>query len=125
MHVRFRSLVVVLGTAALALSVPAVRADAKPAPTVMIRLKSIDGLLSDAEFLATAAGKENEAAQFGGLVRQQKGPKGLFGIDTTKPLGAYASLSPDVSKSPSVVMVPVADETAFLKQLEMFNIQPS
>ncbi len=124
MHFGLRAIVVLCAVGA-PMCVPAARADDKATPTITLRLKSIDGLLGDAEFLAAAAGRENEAAQFGGLVRQQKGPKGIFGIDTTRPLGAYAKLSQDLFTSAGVVMVPVADQEAFLKQLEMFNINPN
>src|SRR5437868_11604903 len=125
MRVPMRPLVMALCTVGLSPFAPAAFADSKTTPTFTLRLKSIDGLLGDAEFLAAAAGKENEAAQFGGLVRQQKGPKGIFGIDTTRPLGLYAKLAANVQNSTAVLMVPVADQDAFLNQLQAFNIQPN
>lgn len=125
MHFRFRSFVVVACLAGLTPLVPVARAESKTPPTFVLRLKSIDGLLGDVEFLAAAAGKENEAAQFGGLVRGQKGPKGIFGIDTTRPIGMYAKLSQDLLSSASVVLVPISDQDALLSQLAMFGIQPN
>jgi hypothetical protein len=121
MHARFRSIVALLCVLA---AVPlAAAADGQNTPTLVLRVRSIDGLLNDAKYLLTVAGKENEAAQIGGLVQSQVGKQGLFGIDTKRPLGFYAKLQVDVMSSPSVLLIPIVDQDTFLKQLELFNVQ--
>src|SRR5207253_11073667 len=123
-HPRFRSFGVFACLAGLSLA-PAALAQNKTTPTVTLRVKSIDGILNDAKFLAKEVGKENEANQFEQLIQSQIGPKGLFGIDTKKPLGLYAKVSADLLGSSSVFLLPMLDQDAFLKQLEVFNIQPT
>src|SRR6266481_1327308 len=119
MHVRFRSLGVLACLAALSLA-PQALAQNKSAPTVTLRVNSIDGILNDAKFLAKEIGKENEASQFEQLIQSQIGPKGLFGIDTKRPIGLYAKVSADLFSSASVLLLPIADQEALLKQLETF-----
>src|SRR5438034_910352 len=58
-------------------------------PTLVVRINSIDNLVSDLRFLAEAAGKGEEGKQLEGLLKTFSGEKGLQGIDTTKPIGLY------------------------------------
>ena len=94
--------------------------DAKPvAPTLVVRLKSIDGILSDAKYIANLLGPEAEEhfKQFEGMVKSMAGPKGLasLGIDTRRPFGLYAVVTPAGVDSFAAVLIPVADEQAFVK----------
>lgn len=93
------------------------------ATTLTVRLRSIDGLVSDAIFLAKAAGKAEEARQIDGVLQALITDEGLKGIDTKRPLGAYSILSADVIGSVNVVLVPIANEKAFLDFLEVLNLK--
>lgn len=94
-------------------------ARAESEPTVVVQLKSIDGLISDVKFIATQAGKADEAEQLEQLLKAFTGEKGLEGIDTKKPMGAYVKLGPNVVDSEAVVLVPVKDSKKFLVLIGM------
>src|SRR5262245_30269389 len=83
-------------------------------PAVEVRVKSIDALLARAEFVGGLAGKAEEAKQFAGVAKAFTNEKGLFGVDTGKDIGFYATVTPDVVDSPAVLMVPVKNEDTFL-----------
>lgn len=107
---------------ALIAAAPAARA-ADPAattPTLVVRVKSIDGLIADAKYLAGLAGQEEQANQLEKMLPSFLGPKGLngTGFDTAKPWGMYAVLKPEIPTSPVVVLIPVADENAFVASLK-------
>jgi hypothetical protein len=121
MHRRCLSLAALLGLVVAVL--PAHAADADSAPSLVIRARSIDGLLEDARYLVTLLGKGEEAKQFDGFVKSMMGPKGLEGIDTKKPLGFYGTVGPNAVDSTGVVLVPIADEKAFLGLLERFDLK--
>lgn len=97
------------------------RKPAQAVPTVIVRLKSLDGLIADARYLTEMAGKEEEAKQAEGFLKQLTGPKGLEGIDTTKPSGLYGKLGPNGVDSEVVVMLPIADEATALEFLKRFT----
>src|SRR5215471_11780928 len=103
--------------ALLALAVPVRAADDKKTPTLIVRVQSLDNLISDARYLATLAGREEEAKQAEGFLKQFTGEKGIEGIDTKRPMGAYAFLGENVIDS-EVVLLPVADEQAILGLLK-------
>jgi hypothetical protein len=110
----------VCGPLALAagLLVPARADDAKPAaPAVVVRLKSFDGLMADAKYLAGFAGQEEQARQAEAMIRALAGPKGLAGtgIDTTRPFGLYGVVTPAGVDSYAALMIPVADEKGFVE----------
>jgi hypothetical protein len=107
----------------LGLIAPIARADDPPA--VLIRLKSIEGLISDVKYIAKQAGQEEQVGQFEGMLKAfGGGNEGLGGIDTKRPLAIYGNVSPGVQDSPVLIMLPVADEKAFLGLLENFQIKP-
>jgi hypothetical protein len=87
-------------------------------PAVIVRVRSLDGILSDTKFLAAQAGKEEEARQFEGMIKERLGEKGLDGFDTKRPLGIYAIASPNGVDSPVVAMIPIKDEKAAIGMLE-------
>src|SRR5262245_4558277 len=116
---RFRSFVVAL--LALAGTVLPARADTPKAgePTLVIRLKSLDGIISDAKYLAGLAGKAEKAAEADAAIQALAGPKGLAGtgLDTTRPIAIYAIVGGGGLDSKGVVMLPVANEKAFIDML--------
>jgi hypothetical protein len=102
--------------------IPARAADPVPAaPTLIVRVKSLDGLIADAKYLAHLAGHGEQADQFEKMLPGFLGPKGLAGtgLDTSRPWGMYATLDAAIPNSPVVVMIPVTDENAFVAALNM------
>src|SRR5438552_3137589 len=79
-------------------------------PTAVIQVKSLDALIEDARYLAHAAGKGELADQGEKFLKSLQGPKGLAGIDTTRPIAVYGQLEAAIPESPFAVMLPVADE---------------
>jgi hypothetical protein len=102
---------------ALAAAVAPLRADdAKPvAPTIVARVKSIDGLLGDFKYLVALVGHEEEAKQVEQMLPAWLGPKGLAGtgIDSKRPFGLYGVVTPAGVDSYVVALIPAADEKAF------------
>jgi hypothetical protein len=94
-------------------------ADAAAPPTFTLQVRSLDGLLDDAKYLATLAGKEDEAKQIDGFLRAKIGQKGLDGIDPKRPLGMYSLLA----RGANVGLIPIANEEAFLGLLENLNLK--
>jgi hypothetical protein len=105
-------------TAAALLSTPVFAQDkAKAGPAVELRVKSVNELLEYAEYLGGLAGQEEQAKQAAAMVKAFTTEKGIAGVDPKRPFGLYASVSKDVIDSPAVVMIPLADEDAFLNLL--------
>ena len=100
-------------------SAPEIKPDKKTVgPSVVLRVQSIDELLANFKYLAHIVGRDEEATQAEDWLKAQTGPKGLEGIDTKRPLGAYAVIDSDLASSYVVVLIPVSDEKAFLELLE-------
>jgi hypothetical protein len=122
--------------AGLMLALPAARSraddakssDSEPATpfkaALVLRIQSLDELIADARYLAKLAGREAETKEFEKMLKSKTGPKGLEGIDTKKPIGAYGVLKAKLDESQGVLMVPIADEQAFLKFLESKDLKP-
>lgn len=87
-----------------------------PEPTIVVRLKSFDGLLKDFKYLGELAGKGEEVKQIDGIVENLPIKNGLAGtgLDTKRPFLLYAVASPDAINSYGVLLLPVADEKAFV-----------
>jgi hypothetical protein len=103
-----------LFAAALFAAPPAAAAE----PTVELKIKAIKDLLPLAQYLGDLAGQGEQAEQGAKFVEAMAGKKGVIeGIDITKPIGFYATMTPNVIDSPMVVLVPVGDEKAFLNLL--------
>jgi hypothetical protein len=96
---------------------------ANEAPGLIVRMRSIDGLLSDFDYLAKLVGKEEEATQARKLLENRIGKDGLAGIDTKRPIGFYGTVGPAVVDSTAVALIPVADEKAVLGLLESLNMK--
>jgi hypothetical protein len=112
-----------LSLAAVPGPVRAAAAEGATTPTLVVKVRSLDGLFADIQYVAKLAGREEEAKQLQALLKSRAGPKGLEGIDTHRPLGLYASIDANVTESTGVVLVPISDEKAFLNLLENLNFK--
>jgi hypothetical protein len=92
------------------------------APSIVIRVRSIDGLIDDAKYLLAQVGQEELGKQIDGFIKSQVGAKGLEGIDTKRPLGFYGTVGPNGVDSTGVAMVPVSDEKTFVALLDRLNL---
>jgi hypothetical protein len=96
---------------------------AAAAPTFVVRIRSLDTLVENAKLLVALAGREEIANQVEGLIRAKIGAKGLEGIDPARPLGAYGRFGKDIDDIAGAILVPIADEKAFLGLLDNLNVQ--
>jgi hypothetical protein len=103
----------------VARSAPETTTEKKPAaPSVVLRVQSIDELIANFKYLAHIVGRDEDAKKAEDWLMAQTGPKGLEGIDTKRPLGGYAIVKEDLASSTVVVLIPISDEKAFLELLE-------
>jgi hypothetical protein len=123
MFVRWFFGLILLSLAAVPSPVRAAADEAAMTPTLVVRVRSLDGLLGDAQYVATLAGHEEQAKQLQSLIKSRVGPNGLEGIDTQRPLGFYGTIDANITESAGVVLVPISDEKAFLNLLEGFNFK--
>src|ERR1700693_1331328 len=103
----------------LLLFVPAVvlgQANMAP-PTVVLRVNSIDSLIEHVKFLVGLAGQKDAARQIEGLIKTKIGDKGLEGVDSRRPFGLYGRVGKDIQDVTAAVLLPIADEKAFLNLL--------
>jgi hypothetical protein len=99
-------------------------AQAKPeAPTVVIRIRSLEALFTSGQLLFDAVGKGDVLKQLDALIKSKLGPKGLAGVDTQRPLGLYASTGKDIADLKAVLLVPITDQKAFLELLDGLNFK--
>jgi hypothetical protein len=96
----------------------AARAADADGPTVMLRLQSVEKILDNAEYIAALVGQEDAAKQVLGFVRALSGEKGIEGIDTKRGFALYANLAEKLEESQLVLMIPVADQDAFVNLLK-------
>jgi hypothetical protein len=116
---RMRLLPGMAGLCLMLAVLPVRAADPKPAaPGIVVRMKSLDALLDDAKYLAELAGKSDDFKQYEGLFKSVVGEKGFEGVDTKKPLGAYGFIGAQGIDSKIVILLPIADEKAFLNFLK-------
>lgn len=92
-------------------------------PAVVVRFASVQSMLEKAKVIAKAAGQEDAAAQFLGIVDAFNGPKGVEGFDLSRPLGVAVTLTENPTESPILLMLPVADEDAALGLLKRFKLE--
>jgi hypothetical protein len=113
----------------LMLAMPALaRAAEEPAaksdkPSLILRIAALDHLRADLRYLAEVVGQAETAKQLDAMLKSKIGDKGLEGINTKKPFGAYGWVKSSYDDSPLVVLVPVADEKAFLGLLESLDVK--
>jgi hypothetical protein len=87
-------------------------------PFLVAHVKAIDDLISDFRYLAELGGRAEEAKQLEKMLKAKTGPKGLGGVDTKKPLGAYGLVSKKLDESQVLVLLPVADQETLLDTLD-------
>jgi hypothetical protein len=122
MRVRWFTWLAVVFVASAPAAIRAADQDKAGSPTFTIRVKSLDALIADVKYLATLAGKGEEAKQAHGFLEQMTGGKGLPGIDDKRPFGGYIMVSPDITGTSGVGLVPIANEKSFIELLERFNL---
>jgi hypothetical protein len=94
-------------------------------PAVMLRFASLDLLRRDFRYLAGVIGEGEKAKQLDEIIKSKLGEKGLEGIDTKKPIGAYGWVGSAGIDSKVVLMVPIADQKAFLTFLsDTLDVKP-
>jgi hypothetical protein len=97
---------------------------AKEKPTFALRVRSLDELLAAARYLAARAGRAELARQGEKMLKERITPKGLAGVDTKKPIGLYGTVKDRLPSSEVVLMVPIADQKAFLAMLKELDLEP-
>lgn len=101
-------------------------AGAAPAagPAVVISVKGFDELLADVDYLGNVVNHPEFGSLPPALINQLTQGQGLKGLDGSKPLGAYITLSPQGQPQDIVVFVPVKDQKEFAATLEMLAPNP-
>jgi hypothetical protein len=125
MRLKWWCSLVVVGLVAAA---PAARAGEKPVtvePGVVVRVKSLDTVLQNLKLLATLLGREQAALDIQGLIKAKVGAKGLQGIDMGRPVGAYVRFGQELEDLNGALLIPVADQKAFLTLLENLGMKPA
>ncbi len=91
---------------------------AQTGPSVEVRVRSVDDLLDKVEYLGDILNQAEGGKQAVAFVQNlADAKKGIEGIDPTRPVGLYGVLTKDVVDSPAILMIPLADEAAFLELL--------
>jgi len=108
----------------IVLLAPAVRSGEKPAdaPTVVVRVKSINALLQNLNLVVKLVGQEEAAQQIEGLVKSKIGKMGLEGIDPSRPFGAYVRFGKAIDDINGAILIPMVDEKTFLTLLDNFGV---
>ncbi|HJZ93406.1 MAG TPA: hypothetical protein VKE40_21190 [Gemmataceae bacterium] len=127
---RFAALAVALAIPAAALAQDK-KTDAKKSdgPSVLVRVQSVNDLIKTVEYIGTLlpedpAEKVKQGAEFVKSLIDEK--KGIEGIDVKHPIGLYATLTPELTTSLVVGLIPVADwdtVIAALKNRAMLEIK--
>jgi len=91
---------------------------AQTGPTVEVRVRSLNDLFDKAEYFGDVLNQAEAGKQAVAFVKNLgDDKKGIEGVDPTRPIGLYATLTKDVVDSPVILMIPLSDETAFLELL--------
>ena len=95
-------------------------------PTIEVRMRSVNDFLDKVAYLGDIVNQSEPAKQAVEFVRTlTDDKKGIEGIDPTKPFGFYGTITKDVIDSQVILMIPVADEKAFLDLLTgKLNLEP-
>lgn len=110
-------LLVLFAALTLGLTTTTRAADEPAGPALEIRLRAVNDLLTSFEYVGESLGKGDEIKQAAALVKAFAGPKGVEGVDIKRPFGFYGIVTPNVVDSPLVLMIPVADNDAFVNLL--------
>jgi hypothetical protein len=100
------------------------KAPGKAKPAIVLQIKALDDLIADGRYLFALAEQAEFGKQLEKMLQARTGPKGLDGIDTKKPIGLYGSLKAKVDRSEAILLLPIADEKAFLALLETLDVSP-
>jgi hypothetical protein len=103
---------------------PAARAEAPGEPALILSLASYGELRGTFLYLARLAGQDDAAARLDAVIGDATGGSGLDSIDQKKPFGAYAFAGAHGDDGSVVLLVPLADQGAFLDLLGHLNIAP-
>ena len=97
-----------------------------PLPTLEVRATSLNRLAEQLPTFGEMIGQREAANQMAGLVQAFTDPqKGLEGFDPARPVGMYATVTPQVINSPVIVMLPVQNEKAVLALMtEKLGLKP-
>ena len=90
-------------------------------PAVIISVKGFDELLSDVGYLGEVINQPQVGGLAQAIIGQMTGGQGLKGLDGSKPIGAYVTLSPEGQPQDIVVFVPVSDQKAFAATLAILS----
>jgi hypothetical protein len=108
------------------ISSPARSTAADPAapPTLVIQVRSLDGVIADVKYLAGAAGRDADAKRADDFLKKAL-PQGFAGLDTKQPLGFYSILDPDgnLQDISAVLLLPISNQKAFLGLLENYGVK--
>lgn len=89
------------------------------AQVAVVTLKSIDALFGDVKYVLKLVDRENQAEQLDGFLKALTGGKGLGGIDTKRPIGAFLDLPMQIGSPPGVTaFIPVTKPDEFLDFLK-------
>lgn len=86
-------------------------------PALVVSIKSFNELLTDSLYLGNAVNQPLLGAALPGLITQITGGKGLKGLDSTKPIGAYVTLPTSGGPPEVVVFLPVTSQKTFADTL--------
>ncbi len=86
-------------------------------PAVVVSVKSFNELLTDAQYLGNAVQQPLLGAALPGAIAGFTGGKGLKGLDATRPIGAYLTMTAEGQPKDFVIFVPVASQKAFAETL--------
>lgn len=113
-----------IALAAVLAVMPAARAE-DPPPSIVLKMKSIEGILKDVRYVGSLAGEDAQEMlkQLDEVLKGYQNDQGLGGLDVKRPIGLYGNLTPGVQDSPVVLLLPLHDEKAFLELLEKFEIK--
>lgn len=88
-------------------------------PAILVRVQSINDLMKSLKYLASFNEDDEQIKQALSLIKDLiDEKKGLEGIDVSKPIGLYANLKEEVTESPAVLLIPIADKETFLTFLK-------
>jgi hypothetical protein len=107
---------------ALCAAIPSLATAQQPTPAVLVRVRSLDALQVQGATLFDQLGLAKTFGQLDALLKTKAGPKGLAGIDTAKPVGAFVHFTPDPAWA---VLIPITGEAAFLDLLERLDYKTS
>ena len=91
-------------------------------PAIVLRVKSLEALLQNLNLVVKLVGQDEAALSIEGVIKGKIGKKGLEGIDPARPFGAYARFGKTFDELTGAVLIPVADEKAFLTLVDNLNL---